>query len=166
MTGTGFTGDAASVELVVDGVTQETVSVSETEALFSITDAAGGAAEGVSVILYFPIGLPEGHEAFDAGLALEPRLTRISPNEGSTGGSLITATAPGVGPGTGAVELVDSAGDSICATLEVVAYGQLHCRTVTGAVADGPISIKQGGTTTACENSDAAVCNYKQLEDP
>ena len=151
---------------MVDGITQETVSVSETEALFSITDAQGGAAEESSVVLYFPIGLPEGHEAFDAGLALEPRLTGISPNEGSTGGSLITATAPGVGAGSATVELVDAAGDSICDSLEVVAYSQLECRTVAAAIADGPISIRQGGTTTACENSDAAVCNYKQLDDP
>jgi hypothetical protein len=151
---------------VVDGVTQETVSVSETEALFSITEAMGGAAEDVSVVLYFPIGIPEGAEAFDAGLALEPKLTRVSPNEGSTGGSVITATAPGVGMATEGIELVDSAGQSICDSLEVVAYGQLECTTVATAMADGPISIKQGGTTTACENSDAAVCNYKQLDDP
>ena len=151
---------------MVDGVTQETVSVSETEALFSITDAQGGAAEDTTVVLYFPIGIPEGHDAFDAGLALEPRLTAISPNEGSTGGSLITATAPGVGFGGSHVELVDSAGTSICARLEVVAYSQLQCQTVASAIADGPISIKQGGTTTACENADGALCNYKQLDDP
>jgi len=118
------------------------------------------------VVLYFPVGLPEGHEAFDAGLALEPRLTAISPNEGSTGGSLITATAPGVGLGSATVELVDANGDSICDKLAVVAYSQLECRTVATAMADGPISIRQGGTTTACENSDAALCNYKQLDDP
>jgi hypothetical protein len=151
---------------VVDGVTQETVSVSETEALFTITDAQGGAAEDTAVFLYFPEGIPEGHDAFDAGLALEPRLTRVSPNEGSTGGSLITATAPGVGAGTEGVELVDANGDSICDSIEVVAYSQLECRTVATAIADGPISIKSGETTTACENADAAVCNYKQLDDP
>ena len=151
---------------MVDGVTQETVSVSETEALFSITDVQGGAAEDTTVLLYFPIGIPEGHDAFDAGLALEPRLTAISPNEGSTGGSLITVTAPGVGARSATVELVDSAGDSICARLEVVSYSQLQCQTVATAIADGPISIKQGGTTTACENADGALCNYKQLDDP
>ena len=166
MTGTDFTGDAASVDLVVDGVTQETVSVSETEALFSITDVQDWAAP--SVVLYFPVGIPEGHETFtdNAGLTLEPRLTRISPNEGSTGGSLITATAPGVGPATADITLVDSAGDSICDSLEIVAYSQIECRTVATAMADGPISIKQGETTTACENSDALVCSYKQLADP
>jgi hypothetical protein len=151
---------------VVGGVTQETVSVSETEALFTITDAQGGAAEDTTVVLYFPEGIPEGHDAFDASVALEARLTRISPNEGSTGGSLITATAPGVGAGSVAVDLVDANGNSICDSLEVVAYSQLECRTVASAIADGPISISQGGTTTACENSDAAVCNYKQLDDP
>jgi len=151
---------------VVDGVTQETVSVSETEALFRITDVSDSAAP--SVVLYFPVGIPEGHGAFTegGGLTLEPRLTRISPNEGSTGGSLITATAPGVGPATEGVELVDSAGDSICDSLEIVAYSQIECRTAATAMADGPISIKQGGTTTACENADSAVCSYKQLADP
>jgi len=149
---------------VVDDVTQETVSVSETEALFSITDVSDSAA--TSVVLYFPVGIPEGHDTFADGLTLEPRLTRISPNEGSTGGSLITATAPGVGAGTADITLVDSAGDSICDSLEIVAYSQIECRTVATAMADGPISIKQGGTTTACENSDSSVCMYKQLADP
>lgn len=118
------------------------------------------------MVLYFPIGIPEGHDAFDAGLALEPKVTSISPNEGSTGGSLITATAPGVGFGSETVELVDADGNSICDSLEVVAYSQVECRTVAAAIADGPISIRQGGVTTACENSDAALCNYKQLDDP
>jgi len=98
VTGTGFTGDANSLELYVGQALQTTSSVSETEALFTVTDATDLSLAGMK--LYFDIGIPEGHSTIDAGLTLTPKLVSLSPSSGSVGGTLVTATVPGVGAGT------------------------------------------------------------------
>jgi hypothetical protein len=42
--------------------------------------------------LYFDVGIPENNAAITAhGLTLEPKLISLSANEGSIGGSIITA---------------------------------------------------------------------------
>ena len=98
VTGTGFTGDTSSVELYVSEVLQTTSSVSETEALFTVTDVTDLSL--TSTKLYFDIGIPEGHSNIESGVTLTPKLVSLSPSSGSVGGTLVTATVPGVGTGT------------------------------------------------------------------
>lgn len=52
------------------------------------------------MFLYWPVGLPAGHGFVAAGITLEPKITKITPNAGSAGGTLITATVHGVGTAT------------------------------------------------------------------
>lgn len=68
---------------------------------------------------------------------MEPKLAQISPNEGTIGGTLITATVHGVVKGSKELSLVDAQGASICQSLNVVSYSKIECLTVAQAVADG-----------------------------
>jgi hypothetical protein len=42
--------------------------------------------------LFFPVGVPKGHDLVKVGITLEPKLTQISPNVGTPAKTLITAT--------------------------------------------------------------------------
>jgi hypothetical protein len=53
----------------------------------------------------------------------------ISPNVGSVGGTVITATVPGATVTSTGLDIVDADGDSICETVEVVSYGVIECKT-------------------------------------
>jgi len=75
---------------------------------------------GVNV--YFGVGIPEGNSFIQEGILFEPKLTAISPNVGTVGGTLITATVHGVGTNTQDIDLVNGAGKSICQTVKIVAY--------------------------------------------
>lgn len=63
-----------------------------------------------SMKLYFDVGVPEGHKKVEDGLVLTPKLVSISPSSGSVGGTVVTATVPGVGKSTKDLDIVDSAG--------------------------------------------------------
>jgi len=65
VTGTGFTGDATTTELNVNGRVQETTSVNETAAIFKITDIDGFRLVNMNV--YFDVGLPEGYDTVIRG---------------------------------------------------------------------------------------------------
>jgi hypothetical protein len=47
--------------------------------------------------LYFSVGLPNGYAELETGISFEPKLVSLSTNEGSAGGSIITAAVKGVG---------------------------------------------------------------------
>lgn len=68
---------------------------SDTMAVFTITDVSDLTSSDLN--LFFPVGLPQGHDLITAGITLEPKLARITPNIGSVGSTLITAFIPGVG---------------------------------------------------------------------
>lgn len=91
VTGTGFTGNIATTEFNVNGKKQTTVSVESTKAVFKITDIVGSTLSNMNV--YFDVGYPKGFDTVVQGktIDLEPRLTSISPNVGSVGGSLLLA---------------------------------------------------------------------------
>jgi len=125
--GTGFTGDQDSVSLEVGGTAQTGVAVTATTATFRISDVA--AETLTDLFLYFPVGLPAGHSFVAAGATLEPKLTQISPNEGSVGGTEITATVHGVGTATTGLQLVNANGESICQSLSITAYATVKCVT-------------------------------------
>jgi len=86
----------------------------------------------------------------------------ISPNTGSIGGTVITATAPGATVTSTDLDIVDAAGDSICQTVTVVSYGVVECLTITSEIAaDTQLSITQDGVTYACVSTDTTVCYYE-----
>ena len=107
MQGTGFTGDQSSVELFVGSIKQETSSISESEAIFTITNVTSPTIS--SLDLFFDVGIPEG--VLETSLTLTPKLVSVSPNSGSIGGSLITAIVPGA---SSTATIIDSDGNSIC----------------------------------------------------
>ena len=100
--GTGFTGAKEAVSLEIDSVAQGAagaLSISSTEAVFGITNIKLGVAN-TKMFMYFAEGVPKGHDKIQAGFVLEPKLSQISPNVGSIGGTFIEATIHGVGVNT------------------------------------------------------------------
>jgi hypothetical protein len=81
-------------------------------------------------MVYFPEGHPKNHgDATAATITLDPKLDSISPNSGTSAGTLIRAQVPGVTVADSQVQLVDSAGVEICQTVSIVEYGVLDCTT-------------------------------------
>ena len=119
-----------------------------------------------STVLYFDLGIPANHAAISShGLTLEPKLVSLNIQEGSVGGSLITANVQGVGSSTTGLDLVDKAtGSSICQSVVIPSYGVVECTTIASEIADGTeISVSLSGSTYDCAGSDANLCKYKQL---
>jgi hypothetical protein len=136
VTGQGIQGTSANVDLFVQGVKQETLSVSSTEAKFKIIEMLDVSSKNIS--FYTQDGLPKDHSTIQtAGVTLTPKLVSISPNSGSISGTIIIANVEGVGKKTTGLELVDSNGDSICLRLKITAYASLECLTVAKEIAAG-----------------------------
>ena len=95
VTGSGFNAnDNVGTELWIDGMKQETISVSENVAAFKLTGVKSNSSSDIK--FYTAEGSPSGtlsNVSFDAGLL------SISPSVGSSGGTLITVTGVGFGPG-------------------------------------------------------------------
>jgi hypothetical protein len=161
--GTGFTGDASTSEFKIGGIDQTVHEFSATRVSFKLTNITSTSL--TSAKLYFDIGIPENHAIVaNATLVTEPKLVSLSISEGSIGGSNITANIQGVGTATTGLELVDPSGKSLCTKLTVLSYGSVQCQTIAGEIADGTqLSVKYSGSTYACANTDAAQCQYKQL---
>lgn len=81
--------------------------------------------------LFFPVGLPKGHEIIRAGITLEAKLLGITPNSGAAAGTFITVDIPGVGTLTQNVQIQQANGFAICdgGYLTVVEYGKGQCWT-------------------------------------
>jgi hypothetical protein len=159
--GTGFTGDASTVSFEVGGTAQTGTEVTATQAKFRVSDVTSGTL--ASPFLYFPVGLPAEHALVAAGATLEPRLTQISPNVGSVGGTEIIATVHGVGTATEGLDLIDRNGDSICQTLTITAYSVVKCVTkATDLGEDRAIRVKLGTARWECAATDTTKCAYTQ----
>lgn len=162
VTGTSFTGDTSSTELYIGGILQQCDELTATSATFTVTNVLEETMK--SSKLYFDIGIPENYAAITThSLTLEPKLISLNIQEGSIGGSLITANVQGVGTSTTGLDLVDaSTGSSICASVVISAYGVVECTTITSEIAEGTsIGVSLSGTTYNCSGSDAALCTYK-----
>ena len=135
MTGTAFTGDTDSVELLVNDVKQTTKSVTTTEAVFAIVDVSSQSVN--SNVLYFDVGIPKNHATIQQSeLTLTPKFVSVSPSSGSVGGTLITASVPGiVVSDTSDISIVDANGNSICEIIFVSSYGVVQCKTNAGEYA-------------------------------
>jgi len=84
--GTGFAGVA---DLQINGVSQLSVTQTDTMLTFTVTEVQDLVSTDVN--LFFPIGLPAGHDIIKAGVTLTPKLISLTPNAGTPGGTLITA---------------------------------------------------------------------------
>jgi hypothetical protein len=58
--GTGFSGTLDTTELNVNGRPQETVSMTDTEAIFRVTNITGWTLNNIN--LYFEVGNPKGFD--------------------------------------------------------------------------------------------------------
>ena len=127
LTGTGFTGTPNNVEFFVGSTKQTTKSVEATKAYFTINDVTDLVLKKSKV--FFEVGLPEGKELVAQDIMLTPKFTGISPVSGSVGGSIITATVPGVGKSTTGLDFVLDDRSSICQSVTISKYGQVDCHT-------------------------------------
>lgn len=87
----------------------------------------------------------------------------VFPNKGSIGGTTLVANVQGVGHRT-KVDIVDSAGSSICLSTKVTEYGKVICETKAIAIAAGQVSVKVGTSSYQCANSDTSKCKYEQVQ--
>jgi len=175
--GTGFTGTTDTTELHVNGRKQTTVSLNGTQAVFRIVDIDGWTLSNIN--LYFDVGLPQGYDTVIEGktFTLGPKMTSITSNAGSLGGSIIIAQVEGVGPlsdsssanwAANGVDLVDSTSQSsICQSVKLTSYGVVECTTITGVINSATIAAKslKDQTVENCSNTDTTLCTYQQLDD-
>jgi hypothetical protein len=158
--GTDFPEEAGAAELEINQVPQKALALTAAEAVFEITSIEDLKPSGIH--LFFPVGIPEGHAIVQEGFTLEPKLTSISPNEGSFRQTLITAIVHGVGTATQDVMLVDQNGADICETVEILEYSKIQCLTkLNQEIPETQISIKVGGNSYPCAAIDSNKCLYK-----
>jgi len=152
------TSASEDTQLFIDGKSQTLVSASDTETVFSV---ANSLTSTLSMKLYFAQGKAIGHEIIDAGLVLQPKLVKITPNTGSVGGTAIVASVPGVGSSQTTVDVLDSTGSSICDKVSVISYGQIECISKRVSITSQLLKVKVGTETFECTDS---ACNYEQAE--
>jgi hypothetical protein len=130
----------ATSDLQINGVSQEMDTHSDTMAVFNIIDVKE--LESKDVNLFFPAGLPIGHEFIRAGITVSPKLLQISPPSGTPGGTLLTVTAPGIGSNTEGIDLLRPDGNSICYEPGwVVEYGKFQCWTKRNNYEDEAVEL-------------------------
>jgi len=92
--GTGFGTGKNTAQLKIDGHSQETLTVNDTEAVFKLTKI--NLLTSTKIALFFGDGSPKTVTGLDT-MTIVPTLTQVTPNVGSSGGSLLSITAPGLG---------------------------------------------------------------------
>jgi len=86
--GTGFTA-AGAADLQIDGVSQQSLTQGDTMLVFVVTEVKD--LKSTDVNLFFPVGLPAGHDLIRAGVTLTPKLLSLTPNAGTPASTMITA---------------------------------------------------------------------------
>ena len=126
--GTGFpAGDITGTTLYLDGILQETLDVTDSEATFAVTDALDSVTSNAR--FYFADGLPTNFDT-KSFIEMEPSLVSISPSTGSSGGTLITVTGAGFGVNTIGLNLaIYGDSDTICEEVTITGYGSFTCLT-------------------------------------
>jgi hypothetical protein len=130
--GTGFpVGDVANTELWIEGIKQETVDVQATSATFEVTDVPSNFSSDIK--FYTAEGLPTGEIAYQY---FTPALVSVTPQIGSSGGTLLTVRGVGFGTATAGLNLYHVvSGQNICSSVEVIAYGTFTCQTIAVTIA-------------------------------
>lgn len=154
VTGTGFPADEnlSGVSLYIDDVKQETLTLTETQATFRITDIATSTPEKVRV--YFADGLATDYHSFRTA-NIVPTLVSVSPSTGSSGGTLVTVTGTGFGMSTSGLNLeLASSSTEICEKVSVTGYGTFTCLTKAMEISSSDeLNLKVGTDVHACGNS-------------
>ena len=129
VTGTGFTADdTANTQLFIDGIVQETVSVTAEEATFKIIDMASSTSDNVKV--YFASGLPTGYDSFTS-ITITPTFHSVTPSTASAGGNKFLVQGTGFGANTAELDLLHvESGNNLCFQIEAVSYGEFKCLSV------------------------------------
>ena len=168
--GTGMRDKADSgpvSDLQINKVSQKMVSHTDTMAVFEITKVED--LESKDVNLFFPVGIPDGHDLVRAGVKVEPKLMMITPNDATPGSVLMTAIVPGLGSKipTKDLELVDGTGRAVCRTdVKFVEYGKISCWTRREDYKDyTDIKLKHGDKTIECSNTDKKKCQFKAFNE-
>ena len=159
------------MDIFIDGVQQEVLSIADDEIRIGLDNLPGG--EGPATVdLYFPKGIPGGYEPYLDGIEIVPEYVGLSHNIadngilGSIGGSEIEALVPGIGVGDAdRYTLVSPDGTEICDSVLVEEYGKLKCNVTAGLeFASGTaLALKalDSGSETACQALEATDCDYE-----
>ena len=158
--GIDFTGSTSNTDLQIGSVSQTPISVSSTEAKFTIDNVSSGSLS--SSMLYFEQGLPKNHSLVEATFIISPKLVSVTPVSGSVGGTLITALVPGATV-SDTIDILDATQTSICESTTVTAYGVVECKTLAMEIASTELSISKDGEISPCVSTDKSVCTYEQL---
>lgn len=89
VSGTQITGSTDTTTFIVNGKKQTTTAVVPAQAVFTISDVTDMALNNMKV--YFDSGVPNGRDILKDQIDLTPKLTSLSANTGSPGGSIIIA---------------------------------------------------------------------------
>jgi hypothetical protein len=124
-------GDLVNNILTLDGKNQVTESVTETTAVFKINQMDKISTSAVT--LRTQAGFTSAKSIATIGtISLTPKLLTISPNLGSTKGTTVTVTAPGLGMKTQNVMLVaiiNNISTPVCASVTIYEFGKFYCVT-------------------------------------
>jgi hypothetical protein len=165
MTGTslGDTAEAAG-DLQIDGNSQPLKSTAADMSVYEVTNVKDFTSTNLN--LFFPVGLPEGHEKVRAGVTFEPKFMMVSPNSGTPGSTLITATVPGIGTETETknLDIIDQTGRTICrADPTILEYGVIQCWTRREEYKDVfEVRVKNGDIIYECVTENKEKCQYVQ----
>lgn len=162
--GSSFTaGSSSMVTLIVDGVEQTPIAVTDISATFELSGMKDESSSDVQV--YFADGYASGYADFKT-LTATPSLVSVSPSTGSSGGTLLTVTGTGFGINTTGVNLViEASGDEICAEVTMLGYGSFSCLTKVMEInAADVLLLKTDSGSYTCDNTlDTTVCFFEQL---
>ena len=114
---------------------------------FQIDNSKYGTLRNVSV--FFDFGKPEDPTNATDSLTMAPNLVTITPEIGSTGGSLIEAVVPGLGSMDTLERFYVGTAD-ICTSYKVVGYGRVHCNTTAGAITSAALQVKFNAVSYGC----------------
>ena len=160
LAGSGFGTDKSKVTLIIDGKTQTTDSLTDTEGKFTLTDLDSEKTNAVQV--YFEAGLPKDYATIKT-VAVTPNLVSIAPSSGSAGGTLLTVIGTGFGTKTKGLMLTDAAGKDLCQTVTIKAYGRFECLTIASEITKAGMKIKTADGSYDCGNTQApTACEYEQ----
>jgi hypothetical protein len=147
--------------LLIDGVEQTALVVTETTATFTLIDITDESSADLKI--YFPDGLPAGYKDFSS-IKVVPTLVSVSPRAGSSGGTLLTVTGTGFGIKTLKVNLLHKAtGVEICAEVHVTGYGTFTCLTKVMEInSSDEILLQTASGSYTCGNTlNAAECSFE-----
>lgn len=112
--------------------------------------------------MYTAEGIPEGGQIAQA-IESSPSILAINPSTGSSAGSKILVSGTGFGTETSGLELLAD-GSSLCAEVEIIAFGEFICTTNEMEVAVGAIITVSIDNVEQTLSHIAAEAIYSQTE--